>query len=192
MLKLRVFFSTESLNLTGTRPSVKTFSFIRSCDWGFSRCPCWHFHSFKKYTFLPVDLRLQFIKVSPSKRIPDHVECSGVSQLCLLLPQLCTEPLEQWLGKFRKMPLCSDSESKDSRTWSITLSRLDGGLVPELRPRVSTLEDVEQLDTSEPVQCTSVLGEGSGRMQGDGCCDWTGWGHFLRSWMSWMEVTVSA
>lgn len=62
---------------------------------------------------------------------------SSVSQLCLWLPQLCTEPLEQWL-KFRKMPLCSDSESKDFGTRSIALSRLDGGLVPELRPPVST------------------------------------------------------
>lgn len=96
------------------------------------------------------------------------------SMLCLLLPQLCTEPLEQWLEKFRKMPLCSDSESKDSRTWSITLSRLDGGLAPGLRSRVSTPGDAEQLDTSELMQWVSSPGEGSGRMQGEGCCDWTG------------------
>lgn len=115
-----------------------------------------------------------------------------MSQHALLsLAQLCTEPLEQWLEKFRKMPLGSDSESNDSRTWSIALSRLDRGLVPELRPRVSTLEDVEQLDTSEPVQGVSSPGEGSGRMHGDGCCDWTGWGHFSLGWMSWMEVTGS-
>lgn len=113
------------------------------------------------------------------------------STLGLLLPQLCTEPLEQWLEKFRKMPLCSDSESKDSRTWSITLSRLDKGLVPELRPRVSTLEDAEELDPSEAVQGVSSPGEGSGRIQGDGWCNWTGWGHFLLGWMSWMEVRVS-
>lgn len=110
------------------------------------------------------------------------------SKLCLLLPQLCTEPLEQWLGKFRKMPLGSDSESKDSRTWSITLSRLDAGLAPELRARVSTLEGAEQLDISEPVLCVSSPGEGSGRMQGDGCCERTGWGHFLLGCMSWMDV----
>lgn len=108
-----------------------------------------------------------------------------------MLPQLCTEPLEPWLEKVRKMPLCSDSESKDSRTWSVTLSRLDGRLVPELRSWVSTLEDAEQLDTSEPVQGVSSPGDGSGRMEGDGCCDWTGRGHFLLGWMSWMEVMAS-
>lgn len=113
------------------------------------------------------------------------------SALCLLLPRLCTESLEQCLEKFRKMPLCSDSESKDSGTWSIAFSRLDGGLVPELRPRVSTLEDVEELDTSEPVQCMSSPGEGSGRMQGDGRCDWTGWGHLSLGWGLWLEVTAS-
>lgn len=63
--------------------------------------------------------------------------------------------------------------------------------MPELRPRVNTLEDAEQLDTSEPVQYVSSPGDGSGRMQGDGCCDRTGWGQFLLGWMSWMEVTVS-
>lgn len=41
---------------------------------------------FKNYTFLPVDLRLQLIKITPSKRIPDEVRRSGVSQHALLLP----------------------------------------------------------------------------------------------------------
>lgn len=40
----------------------------------------------KNYTFLPVDLRLQFIKITPSSRIPDEVRRSGVSQHALLLP----------------------------------------------------------------------------------------------------------
>lgn len=73
----------------------------------------------------------------------------------------------------------------------MAFSRLDGGLVPELSPLVSTLEDAEQLDTSEPVQCMSSPGEGSGRIQGDGCCDWTGWGHFSLGCGAWLEVTVS-
>lgn len=103
----------------------------------------------------------------------------------LLLPRLCTESPEQWPEKFRKMPLCSDSESRDSWTWSMVFSRLDGGLVPELSPLVSPL------DTSEPVQCMSSPGEGSGRIQGDGCWDWTGWGHFSLGCGAWLEVTVS-
>lgn len=37
------------------------------------------------YTFLSVDLRLQFIKIPPSKRIPDEAGHSGVSQNALLL-----------------------------------------------------------------------------------------------------------
>lgn len=95
----------------------------------------------------------------------------------LLLPRLCTESPEQWPEKFRKMPLCSDSESRDSWMWSMAFSRLDGGLVPELSPLVS--------------MCTSSPGEGSGRMQGDGCCDWTGRGHFSLGCGAWLEVMVS-
>lgn len=83
------------------------------------------------------------------------------------------------------MPLCSNSESRDSWTWSMAFSRLVGGLVPELSPLVSTL------DTSEPVLCMSSPGEGSGRIQGDGCCDWTGWGHSSLGCGAWLEVTVS-
>lgn len=121
-------------------------------------------------TFLPVETIVR------KKKLPDDFQCSGA--LYLLLPQLCTESPEQWPEKFRKMPLCSDSRSRDSWMWSTPFSRLDGGLVPELGPLVSTLEDAEELDASEPVQCMSSPREGSGRMQGDGCCDWTGWGHF--------------
>lgn len=95
----------------------------------------------------------------------------------LLLPRLCTESPEQWPEKFRKMPLCSDSESRDSWMWSMAFSRLDGGLVPELSPLLS--------------MCMSSPGEGSGRILGDGCCDWTGRGHFSLGCGAWLEVTAS-
>lgn len=116
--------------------------------------------------------------------------------LCrLLLPLLCVDPPEQCLEKSRKMPSCSGSESKDSRTWSSAISGLDDGLGPELVSWVSSLEDAEEFDTSEPVQCVSSPGEGSGRMQGEGCRSWRRWGSTGLSVslgrVSWLEVTVS-
>lgn len=88
----------------------------------------------------------------------------GHATLCLLL---CVEPPEQRLEKSRKMPSCSGSESKDSRMWSIMISGLDVGLGPELVSWANTLEEDGEFDTSEPAQCVSSAGEGSGRMLGE-------------------------
>lgn len=104
---------------------------------------------------------------------PHHHVCVCVcvsvchATLCLLLPLLCADPPEQRLEKSRKMPSCSGSESKDSRMWSIIISGLDDGLGPELMSGTSTLEDKGESNTSEPVQCVSSPGDGSGRMEGE-------------------------
>ena len=87
--------------------------------------------------------------------------------LCLLLSLLCVDPPEQCLEKSRKMPSCSGSESKDSKIWSIIISGLDDVLGPELVYAASNLEGEGESNISEPVQCVSSLGEGSGRMQGE-------------------------
>ncbi len=116
--------------------------------------------------------------------------CVCHATLCLLLLLLCVEAPEQWAEKSRKMPSGSGSESKDSRTWSIMISGLDAGLGPELVSWASMREDAEEPDTSEPVQCVSSTGDGSGRMQGEWCWGWRGLASL--GWESWLEVTVSA
>lgn len=119
--------------------------------------------------------------------------CVCHATLCLLLSLLCVDPPEQRLEKSRKIPSCSGSESKDSGTWSIMISGLDEGLGPELVSWASTREDAGESDTSEPVQCVSSPGEGSGRMQGEWWCGWRPAG--LSASLGrrfWMEVTVSA
>ena len=87
--------------------------------------------------------------------------------LCLPLSLLCVDAPEQCREKSRKMPSCSGSESKDSRTWSIMISGLDDGLGPELVSCTSTLEDEGESHTGDPVPCVSSHGEGSGRMPGE-------------------------
>lgn len=47
------------------------------------------------------------------------------------------------------------------------ISGLDVGLGPELVSWASTLEEDGESDTSEPAQCVSSAGEGSGRMLGE-------------------------
>lgn len=126
----------------------------------------------------------------------DVCECHATLCLSLLLSLLCVDDPEQRREKSRKMPSCSGSESKDSWMLSITISGLDDGLGPELVSWASTLEDAEESDTREPVQCVSSPGEGSGRMQGEGCFGSRGWGPAGLSACldrgSLLEVTVSA
>lgn len=94
-----------------------------------------------------------------------HHRSGRHATLCLLLLLLCSELPEHCREKFRKMPSCSGSESKDSSMWSIAISGLDEGLGPELVSGARALEEVEEWDTSEP--CVSSPGEGSGRMLGE-------------------------
>lgn len=120
-------------------------------------------------------VRLTQIILSEGSSRTSEDRCFHHDTLCLLLLRLCVDPPEQCLEKSRKMPSCSGSESRDSRTWSMVISGLDAGLGPELVSWASSLEDAEESETSEPVQCVSSPGEGAGRMQGEGCWGWRQW-----------------
>lgn len=72
-----------------------------------------------------------FAHVPASECVSSNV-CVCHATLCLLLSKLRVDPSEQCREKSRKMPLCSGSESKDSRMLSIMISELDEGLGLEL------------------------------------------------------------
>jgi len=78
--------------------------------------------------------------------------CLCQATLCLLLSLLWVESPEQCRVKFRKMPSCSCSESKDSVMMSITMSGLDARLVPGLMSRAKTLEDEGESNSGEQAQ----------------------------------------
>ncbi|KAF0029709.1 hypothetical protein F2P81_018814 [Scophthalmus maximus] len=80
---------------------------------------------------------------------------------------------EQRREKSRKMPSCSDSESKDSGMWSVMISGLDEGLGPELVSGASAPEDEGESHAGEPAECVSLPGEANCGMRRKNDFSWT-------------------